>query len=406
MSPHTVIRHATLAPMTDLADWALIPDGALVVEQGRIAWMGPNAELPALWQDSPCLDAQGQVLTPALVEAHTHLVHAGERSLEFEMRLQGRSYVDIAQAGGGIMSTVRATRGASEDELVKLALSRAQALLREGVATLEIKSGYGLDLETEARMLRAATRLGALTGQRISRTFLGAHALPPEFAGRADDYIAHLCQDMLPALHQEGLVDAVDAFCEGIGFSPAQTRRLFEAARALGLPVKLHADQLSDLGGAGLVAEFGGWSADHIEFTSEDSLAAMAKAGTVAMLLPGAFYTLRETQLPPIEGLRRHGIAMALSTDSNPGTSPTTSLLLMLHMAATLFRLTPLEAMLGVTRHAAQALGMTQAGRLAVGAPADLALWQVAHPRELVYAFGQNRLSHLWRDGRPLVAPL
>ncbi|MDE2336328.1 MAG: imidazolonepropionase, partial [Alphaproteobacteria bacterium] len=333
-------------------------------------------------------DGGGKWVTPAFIDCHTHLIYAGNRAAEFEKRLQGASYEEISRAGGGILSTVRATRDATEQELFDLSLRRLKTMLMEGVGTFEIKSGYGLDLETERRMLRVATRLRDETNLRVQRTFLGAHALPPEYAGRPDDYIGHICDDMLPALHAEKLVDAVDGFCENIGFSRAQIERVFKKARELGLPVKLHAEQLSNLNGAALAAQYGALSADHIEYLDEDGAAAMAKAGTVAVLLPGAFYFLREKHAPPVELLRKHRVPMAVATDHNPGTSPTLSLLLMLNMSCTHFRLTPEEALLGITRHAARALGFQSVcGTLEEGKAADLALWDVSHPRDLCYYF-------------------
>ena len=328
-------------------------------------------------------------MTPGLVDAHTHLVYGGDRAREFEMRLQGASYEEIARAGGGIVSTVAATRTASDEALWQSVCQRAQALMAEGVTTLEVKSGYGLSAEHEARCLRVARRLGAELPLTVRTTCLSAHALPPEFAGRADDYIDAVCQ-WLPALHAEGLVDAVDAFCERIAFSPAQTQRVFEVARRLGLPVKLHAEQLSDQGGAALAASFGALSCDHLEYLSDAGIAAMAQAGTVAMLLPGAYYFLRETKLPPIAALRAAGVPIAIATDHNPGSSPTLSPLLMLNMACTLFRLTPEETLRGMTQHAAQALGLADRGRLQPGSRADFAVWGLKHPSELAYAFGQR----------------
>lgn len=382
--------NARLATM-DGAGYGGIEDGAVAASGGRIAWVGPRKDLPAGWSAKQEYDCCGGWLTPGLIDCHTHLIYGGSRAGEFEQRLQGASYEDIARAGGGIVSTVRATRAADELELVRQGSRRAAALLAEGVTTLEIKSGYGLDTATESRILRAARRLGESCAVKVKTTFLGAHALPPEFAGRADAYIELLCEEMLPAIHAEGLADAVDAFCENIGFSPAQTARVFEKARSLGLPVKLHADQLSDLGGAGLAADYQALSADHLEYSSEASVQAMASAGTVAVLLPGAYYFLREKQLPPVAALRAHDVPIAIATDCNPGTSPCTSLLLMLNMACTLFRLTPAEALAGVTRHAAQALGMSdEAGRIAPGLRADFALWDIARPAELAYAFGAN----------------
>lgn len=382
--------NARLATMEG-AGYGEIEDGAVAASGGRIAWVGPRKDLPAGWSAAQEHDCRGGWLTPGLIDCHTHLVYAGSRAGEFELRLQGASYEEIARAGGGIVSTVRATRAADELELLRQGSRRAAALLAEGVTTVEIKSGYGLDTVTESRILRVARRLADACAIKVKTTFLGAHALPPEFAGRPDDYIELVCEEMLPAIHAEGLADAVDAFCENIGFSPAQTARVFEKARSLGLPVKLHADQLSDLGGAGLAADYQALSADHLEYSSEASVRAMARAGTVAVLLPGAYYFLREKQLPPIAALRAHGVPMALATDCNPGTSPCTSLLLMLNMACTLFRLTPAEALAGVTRHAARALGLAgEAGRIGPGLRADFALWDIGRPAELAYAFGSN----------------
>ena len=358
--------------------------GAIAVKEGRIAWIGPAAEAP---QDAGIVhQGHGRWLTPGLIDCHTHIVHAGNRSDEFEARLNGATYEDIAKKGGGIMSTVRATRAASDDELLAQSAPRVAALLAEGVTTLEIKSGYGLTLEDENKMLRVARRIGETMPVRVATTFLGAHALPPEYAGRADDYIDAVCA-MLPDVQ----ADAVDAFCERIGFSQAQTRKLFEAARARGLPVKLHAEQLSDQGGAGLVAEFGGLSADHLEHLTPAGITAMQRAGTVAVLLPGAYYFLRDTTPPPVAALREAGVAMAVATDCNPGTSPMTSILLAMNMVCTLWRLTPLEALAGATVHAAQALGLQQqVGTLEVGKQADFALWEIARPADLSYAFGFN----------------
>ncbi|SMH62143.1 imidazolonepropionase [Azospirillum agricola] len=372
--------------------YGAIPDAAIGIKDGRIAFVGPRADLPGP-MESLAADVRsggGGWMTPGLIDCHTHLVHGGNRAREFEMRLNGASYEEIARAGGGIVSTVAATRAADEDSLLAATLPRLDSLLAEGVTTVEVKSGYGLDTDTELRMLRVARRLGEVRPVGVRTTFLGAHALPPEFRSDPDGYIGQVVGTTLPAVAAAGLADAVDAFCEGIGFSVAQTRRVFEAARAHGLPVKLHAEQLSNLGGARLVAEYGGLSADHIEHLDEAGVAAMAAAGTVAVLLPGAFYALRETKMPPIELLRRHGVAMALSTDNNPGTSPVCSLLLMLSMGCTFFRLTPAEALAGVTRHAARALGLADRGVIAPGMRADLALWGIDHPAELSYAIGFN----------------
>ena len=368
--------------------YGLLHDAALAIKDGRIAWIGARHDaLPAAREH----DCGGAWLTPGLIDCHTHIVHGGNRSDEWEARLNGASYEDIARQGGGIMATVRATRALDIDALVAASLPRVKALLAEGVTTLEIKSGYGLAPDAEERMLRAARRIGELLPVRVVTTFLGAHALPPEFTGRPDDYISDVCDVMLPALAEQGLVDAVDAFCERIGFTNVQTARVFEKAGVLGLPVKLHAEQLSDQGGAALVARHGGLSADHLEHLSEEGIAAMAQAGTVAVLLPGAYYYLRETTMPPIAALRAAGVPMAVATDCNPGTSPLTSLLLALNMACTLWRLTPQEALLGVTAHAARALCLQdEIGTLTVGKRADLALWNIARPADLAYAMGLN----------------
>jgi imidazolonepropionase len=380
-------RHANLVTLAPDADWGLVERGALLCKGDRITWAGPESALPAGLRPEAEHDLQGALVTPGLVDCHTHLVYGGQRANEFEMRLQGASYEDISRAGGGIRSTVAATRAASDESLFALAAGRARQLMAEGVTTLEVKSGYGLDAHHEARCLRVARRLGAELPLTVRTTCLSAHALPPEFAGRADDYIEAVCA-WLPALHAEGLVDAVDAFCETIGFTPAQTRRVFEAARALGLPVKLHAEQLSDQGGAALAAEFGALSCDHLEHLSAAGITAMARAGSVAVLLPGAFYCLRETKLPPVAALRAAGVPMAVSTDHNPGTSPALSPLLMLNMACTLFRLTPQEALRGMTVHAAQALGLKDRGRLMPGQRADFIAWPLNHPNELSYWLG------------------
>ncbi len=374
-------------------------DAALAVRDERIAWLGPHSELPADLRAERRFDGAGAWVTPGLIDCHTHIVYGGNRSDEFEARLHGASYAEIAQRGGGILSTVRATRAASEDELLGASLPRVRALLAEGVTTIEIKSGYGLDLDTERKMLRVARRIGSELPVTVRTTFLGAHALPPEFSGRADDYIDEVCSHMLPALVREGLVDAVDAFCETIGFSPAQTERVFRAAQALGVPVKLHAEQLSDQGGAALVARYHGLSADHLEYLSDDGIASMREAGTVAVLLPGAFYFLRETGVPPVDALRSAGVKMAVATDCNPGTSPMTSLLLAMNMACTLFRLTPQEALAGVTVHAACALGLVDTGTLAVGQRADFVLWDIERPADLAYAIGLNPCRGVVRAG-------
>ena len=391
-----ILTNVALATMS--GGYGLIEDAALVVEEGRIVWLGPMAGLPP--SDLPVHDLGGRLVTPAQIDCHTHLVFAGNRAQEFEMRLNGASYEDVARAGGGIVSTVRATRSASEDDLFTQALPRLDAMIAEGIGTVEIKSGYGLDLATELRLLRVARRLGRARSVTVRTTFLGAHAVPPEFAGRADDYLTDAALPALRAAHAEGLVDAVDAFCEGIAFSPAQVARVFDQAHALGLPVKLHAEQLSNLGGAALAARHGALSADHLEYLDQDGVRALAAAGTVAVILPGAFYTLRETQSPPIALLRRHGVPMAVATDCNPGSSPMTSLTLAMNMACTLFRMTPQEALLGTTAHAARALGLTDRGRIAAGQRADLAVWDATHPAELSYRIGATRLHSRIIGGR------
>ena len=394
-------RLATMAPGEN--GYGIVEDAALAWKDGHIAYAGPRLHLPG---DASALaretgTAGNAWITPALIDCHTHLVFAGNRAEEFERRLQGISYEQIAREGGGILSTVRHTHEASEAELFAQSLPRAAALRADGVATMEIKSGYGLDLDNERKMLRVARRIGVELGISMRCTFLGAHALPAEFFGRAEAYIDAVCQ-WLRVLHAEGLVDAVDAFCEGIGFSAAQTRRVFEVARELGVPVKLHADQLSDLGGAALAAEFGGLSADHLEYSSAQSIKAMALAGTVAVLLPGAFHVLRETRLPPIDMLRAEGVAMAVASDLNPGTSPLLSLRLAMAMACTHFRLTPAEALRGATVNAAKALGYDDRGMLVAGQRADFALWRIGHPAELCYWLGGNPLQQLFIAGRAM----
>ena len=391
-----------LATMTaDGAPYGALDDAAIAAEGGRIAWLGRRGELAGEPRTlaRAVHDLGGRWLTPGLIDCHTHLVYGGNRAREFAQRLEGVSYAEIARAGGGIVSTVAATREADDETLFASARRRLSALLAEGVTTVEIKSGYGLNLETELKQLRVARRLGAEMPVSVRTTFLGAHALPPEYAGRADDYIDAVVA-MLPEVKASGLADAVDAFCEGIGFTPAQTARVFAAAAEQGLPVKLHADQLSDLGGAALAAEHGALSADHLEYTGDAGVAAMAAAGTVAVLLPGAFYFLRETKLPPIAALREAGVPIAIATDCNPGSAPATSLLLMLNMACTLFRLTPEEALAGVTRHAARALGSSeQCGTLEVGKAADFAIWDIDDPAELAYRIGFNPLASTVRAG-------
>jgi imidazolonepropionase len=392
----TILHNATLATMTE--GYGLVEGGAVVIEGERILWAGPEGAMPATPGER--LDLGGRLVTPGLIDCHTHLVFAGDRAREFEMRLNGASYEEVARAGGGILSTVRATREASEEALLAAALPRVDAMLAEGVAVIEVKSGYGLDIATELRMLRAARRIAEQRRVRIVTSFLGAHALPPEYAGRHDDYITEVALPALRAAHAEGLVDAVDGFCEGIAFSPAQIARVFAEARGLGLPVKLHAEQLSNLHGAALAARHGALSADHLEYLDEAGVRAMAEAGTVAVILPGAFYTLRETQPPPIALLRSHGVPMAVATDCNPGSSPMTSLTLAMNMACTLFRMTPEEALAGATRHAAKALGLADCGRIAPGLRADLAVWDAAHPAELAYRIGATPLHARFFGGR------
>ncbi|MES2714733.1 MAG: imidazolonepropionase [Pseudomonadota bacterium] len=399
--PTTLWRDSRLATLQPGSPWGWIEHGAMLVQQGRIRWVGALADLPA---DLAALALQeqslgGALVTPGLVDCHTHLVYGGHRAAEFEQRLQGASYEQIARAGGGILSTVAATRAASDDQLYRSALPRAQALMAEGVTTLEIKSGYGLSAEHEARCLRVARRLGRDLPLTVRCTSLAAHALPPEFAGQPDAYLDAAIA-WLPALVADGLVDAVDAFCDHIAFTPAQTRRMFDAARALGLPVKLHAEQLSNQQGAALAAGYGALSCDHLEHLDDAGIQAMAAAGTVAVLLPGAFYFLRETRLPPVAALRAAGVPMAIASDHNPGSSPGLSLLLMLNMACTLLRLTPEEALRGATRHAAQALGLGDShGQLAAGHAADFVAWDLDHPRELAYWFGRNPCRRVVRGG-------
>ncbi|MEJ2814917.1 imidazolonepropionase [Caulobacter sp. CCG-8] len=389
-------RLATFA--ADRSGIGAIEDGVVAARGGRIVYAGPAADAPA-FEARETIDCADRWITPGLIDPHTHLVFGGDRAHEFELRLAGASYEEIARAGGGIVSTMKATRAASRADLVAAALPRLDALIAEGLTTVEIKSGYGLSLDDELKSLRAARALADVRDVSVTTTFLGAHALPPEFAGDPDGYVDLVCREMIPAVAAEGLADAVDAFCEGIGFTPAQTRRVFEAAHAHGLPVKLHAEQLSNLNGAALAAEFGALSADHLEHLDAAGIAAMAKAGTVAVLLPGAFYFVRETRLPPIEALRAAGVPMALATDCNPGTSPLTSLLLTMNMAATLFRMTVDECLAGVTREAARAIGRLESvGTLEVGKACDLAVWDIERPAELVYRMGFNPLhARVWK---------
>lgn len=397
-----LLTNAAMATMNGGdAPYGLLEDGALVISGERIHWVGPRDTLPEDLRSLPEEDLGGKVVTPALIDCHSHLVHGGNRAREFEMRLEGAGYEEIARAGGGILSTVRATRQASEDELIAGALPRVDAMISEGTAVIEIKSGYGLDLDTEMKMLRAARRISEARPVEIRTTFLGAHAVPPEYEGRAGDYIDFICETVLPAVHRDRLADAVDAFCERIAFTTGQVAHLFTRARDLGLPVKLHAEQLSDSGGAEMAASFSALSADHLEHLDTDGISAMAMAGTVGVLLPGAYYTLRETRLPPVEAMREAGVPMAVATDCNPGTSPVASPLAVLNMACTLFRLTPEEALAGMTCHAARALGMEdQAGTLEPGKLANLAVWDIDHPAELAYFLGLNRLAQRIYRGR------
>jgi imidazolonepropionase len=382
--------------------YSVVRPGAIAAGDGRIAWLGETAHLPGEPRTlaREVRDLGGRWVTPGLIDCHTHLVHAGNRAREFELRLRGASYEEIARAGGGIVSTVAATRDSTEADLARQSSRRVRRLLDEGVTTIEIKSGYGLRTDAELKQLRVARGLGETEPVTVRTTFLGAHAVPPEYNGRTDEYVAFVCDEMLPAVAEAGLADAVDAFCESIAFSPGQTARVFERAAALGLPVKLHADQLSDLGGAALAARFRALSADHLEYTSETGVRALADAGTVAVLLPGAFYFLRETRLPPVQALRDHGVPIAVSTDCNPGSAPLTSILLALNMACTLFRLTPEEALAGVTCQAARALGMADThGTLEVGKACDLVVWDIDEPAELAYALGGNPRVEVIRDG-------
>ncbi|ESZ11372.1 MULTISPECIES: imidazolonepropionase [unclassified Mesorhizobium] len=394
-------RNARLATMAEgVAGLGIVEKGAIIARDGLIVYAGPEAEMPsALAQGGETTDCKGRWITPGLIDCHTHLIHAGNRANEFEMRLAGASYEEVARAGGGIVSSVKSLRAASEDELVAQTLPRLDALMAEGVTTVEVKSGYGLDLGNERKSLRAARQLDKQRPVTVRTTFLGAHALPPEAKGDKDAFVDLVANTILPAIAAEGLADAVDGFCEGIAFSPEQIARVFDKAKALGLPVKLHADQLSNLHGAELAARYGALSADHLEYTDEAGAAAMAKAGTVATILPGAYYFIRETRKPPIGLFRQHGVKMAVATDNNPGTSPLTSLLLTMNMAATLFGLTVEECLAGTTREAARALGLLgQTGTLEAGKSADLAIWDIERPAELVYRMGFNPLhARIWR---------
>jgi len=407
-SPHwdRLLLDCRLATLCDTGTaYGMIERAALAWKNGVIAFAGPQSQLPgepdAL---AASVESAGNAwVTPGLIDCHTHLVFAGNRAEEFELRLNGASYEEIARAGGGIVSTVSKTRAASDEDLLAQSLRRARALVADGATTIEIKSGYGLDLDSEIKMLRTARRIGDELGITVRTTFLGAHAVPPEFAGRQSDYVDEVCIHLLPAIANEGLADAVDAFCETIAFTPSETRRVFETARALGLPVKLHADQLSDSGGAALAAEFAGLSADHLEYTNEAGVQAMAAAGTVAVMLPAAFYTLRETRLPPLDWFRAHGVPLAVATDVNPGTSPVLSLRQAMNMACTLFRMTPEEALRGATIHAARAIGLADRGTLEAGKRADFVVWDIEHPAELCYWIGGTLVQRIcvggrWRD--------
>jgi imidazolonepropionase len=387
----TLWRNARLVTLQGASGWAVIENGAMIVSDEKIVWLGLESDIAPSAEYAKVIDLEGCLVTPGLIDAHTHLVYGGSRANEFESRLQGASYEEIASKGGGIVSTVKATRAASDDTLFRDALMRAKTLMRQGVTTLEIKSGYGLSSLDEARCLRIARRIGTTLPITVKTTCLAAHALPPEFANRPNEYIDAVCE-WLPALHAEGLVDAVDVFCERIGFTLAQTRLVFEAAKCLGLDVKLHAEQLSDQGGARLAAEYGALSCDHLEYLSDEGIEAMRKSGTVATLLPGAFYFLRETKLPPVEALRKAGVPIAIATDHNPGSSPTLSPLLIMSMACTYFRLTPEEALRGFTVNAARALGLSDRGRLSEGQRADFVVWpeHFTHPNQLAYEFGQT----------------
>lgn len=395
-----LLVNANLATMDGDEPYGFIADGAVAFDDGRIQWVGRTGDVPGAYASLDRHDMEGRLVTPAFIDCHTHIVHGGNRAQEFEMRLEGASYEEVARAGGGIVSTVTATRNASVEQMVATALPRIDHLIAEGVSAIEVKSGYGLNQETELNMLRAARAIEQKRPIRILKSFLGAHAIPKEYSGHADTYIDTVCIPALEAAHAESLVDAVDGFCEGIAFTPVQIERVFQKATALGLPVKLHAEQLSNLGGAKLAAKYGALSVDHLEYATDDDAAALKEAGTVAVLLPGAFYTLRETQLPPMEAFRQHGVPMALATDANPGSSPLTSLLMVMNMACTLFRLTPEEALAGVTGHAARALGLNDTGIIRAGLRADLAVWDVTHPAELAYRIGFNPLHMRIFEGR------
>lgn len=397
----TLWVNVNLATMTNGSqNYGEVTHGAIAVADGKIAWLGKQVDLPEVSSTVDIIDGRGQWVTPGLIDCHTHLVYGGNRANEFEMRLEGKSYEEIAKAGGGIVSTVKATRDASHKELLSSALSRLSALHKQGVTTLEVKSGYGLDTQNEIKMLEVATELADHLPVTIKRTFLGAHALPTEYAGRADEYIDLVCNEMLPVIVNKNLADAVDVFCEGIGFDIKQTEQVFKAAQEHGLPIKVHAEQLSNLGGTSLAAKYNALSSEHVEFLDEQGIKDMSNSGMAAVLLPGAFYFLRETKLPPIELLRKHNVPMAIATDANPGSSPINSIQLMLNMACTLFRLTPAEGLAGVTCFAAKALGLGESlGQLAIGYDADLAFWDITQPAELCYQFGVNPLSSLIKSG-------
>ncbi len=395
----TLLENATIATLCGPSAYGLIEDGAVVIDGAAIAWAGARADVPAEFSAAQEQNMHGRLITPALIDCHTHLVFGGNRAQEFEQRLQGASYEEIARAGGGILSTVRSTRSASEDELVEMALPRLDALIAEGVVAVEIKSGYGLDLETELKMLRAAKRLQFLRPVCVKTSFLGAHAVPPEYKNRPDIYLDEICIPALRAAAAENLADYVDGFCENIAFSAGQIAWVFDVAKELGLPVRLHAEQLSRQGGVEVAAAYEALSADHIEYANDDDARLMAKKGMVATLLPGAFYTLHETRMPPVEAFRKHGVSMAVATDANPGSSPLFSPLLAMNMACTLFGLTPEEALRGVTENAARALGLADTGVIAAGNRADLAVWNVSHPAELAYTIGLNPLHERWFAG-------
>lgn len=408
-----IIHNITLASMHDIDPkdldkdpYGVVNNAVVCIKDGLIADLFDSTDPNIIQLETQeSIDGEGKWATPGLIDCHTHLVYGGNRANEFEQRLNGLSYQDIAKKGGGILSTVKATRAASKDELFKLAAKRLSYLMDEGVTTLEIKSGYGLDFDTEKKMLEVAAQLEKFSDVEVSKTFLGAHALPPEYKDRANDYIDHVCETIMPELHQLGLIDCVDAFCEGIGFSVAQTKLVFEKAQSLGLPVKLHAEQLSNLGGSKLAAQYNAWSVDHLEYLSTSDIPFLKKSNTVATLLPGAYYFLSETQLPPVQSLRDLGVPIAIATDSNPGSSPCLSLLMMLNMACTIFKLTPAEALQGVTINAAKALNMDhKIGSIAVGKQADMLLWDIQSPAELSYSMGGNPLSRVIKKGKAIIA--